>query len=289
MRRTATRLRAARDGRRARQRPLDEAVRPREIFDAARHETHDDHRSLSGRAAEARARIRAERKKAGFDVDESAWEQVGDGQVHTTVADLLLWAENFLTGRVGGKPLVKRMTQVGVLKSGEKLRLRGGPRDRRAQRLADSQSRWQLGRIPIADPLMFPAATLRGERALQSRRCDPSKLAQAVAEIFLADEIRRTGKKSPPEEDPQMPAPPAAQWQPAKLADYEGVYCQRRSTKRAACSCNVAAQLVGRGLHARVQAAARGRSTNSIPGRLGRLSFQSQRARHRDSRCKHLA
>ncbi len=25
--------------------------------------------------------------KQGFDIDESAWEQVGDGQVHTTVGD----------------------------------------------------------------------------------------------------------------------------------------------------------------------------------------------------------
>ena len=83
-------------------------------------------------------------------MDESAWEQVGDGQVHTTTSPICcLWAENFLTGRVGGKALVQRMTQVGVLNSGEKLDYAAGPRDRRAQRLADSQPRWQLGRVPI--------------------------------------------------------------------------------------------------------------------------------------------
>ena len=59
--------------------------------------------------------------KQGFDIDESAWEQVGDGQVHTTVGDLLLWSDNFRSGRVGGPALVKRMTEVGVLESGERL------------------------------------------------------------------------------------------------------------------------------------------------------------------------
>ena len=60
----------------------------------------------------------------------------------------------------------------------------------------------------------------------------PSKLGTAVAEIYLAEEMRRTGKKSPPNEESRNAAPPAAQWQPAKLADYEGVYVSDEAEAR---------------------------------------------------------
>ncbi|CDG17861.1 serine hydrolase domain-containing protein [Xenorhabdus doucetiae] len=43
---------------------------------------------------------------------ESPWTHTGDGAVHTTVGDLMLWGENLSHGRVGGKALVQRMTQV---------------------------------------------------------------------------------------------------------------------------------------------------------------------------------
>ena len=85
--------------------------------------------------------------KQGFDIDESAWEQVGDGQVHTTVGDLLLWTDNFRSGRVGGAALVKRMTEVGVLKSGERLDYAAGLVVSAVQRPAHGRSQRRLGRV----------------------------------------------------------------------------------------------------------------------------------------------
>jgi CubicO group peptidase (beta-lactamase class C family) len=35
------------------------------------------------------------KKGAGFEIDETGWEQVGDGQVHSDLHDLALWDENF--------------------------------------------------------------------------------------------------------------------------------------------------------------------------------------------------
>lgn len=61
----------------------------------------------------------------GFDIRESVWEQTGDGQVHSTVDDLLRWSRNFATGRVGG-PIVQRMLEPGVLASGERLSYAAG-------------------------------------------------------------------------------------------------------------------------------------------------------------------
>ncbi|MBD1226417.1 serine hydrolase domain-containing protein [Xenorhabdus griffiniae] len=43
---------------------------------------------------------------------ESPWTHTGDGAVHSTVGDLMLWGENLSHGRVGGISLVQRMTQA---------------------------------------------------------------------------------------------------------------------------------------------------------------------------------
>ena len=44
--------------------------------------------------------------ETGFRIDETGWEQVGDGQVHSDVHDLALWDDNFYTGKVGGRALI---------------------------------------------------------------------------------------------------------------------------------------------------------------------------------------
>ncbi|MED0934478.1 serine hydrolase [Bacillus mobilis] len=48
-----------------------------------------------------------------YKIYESPWEHTGDGAVHTTVEDLLKWGENLTRGTVGGKDLVKRMSEIG--------------------------------------------------------------------------------------------------------------------------------------------------------------------------------
>lgn len=40
--------------------------------------------------------------------DEVFWTHTGDGQVHSTAEDLILWGENMSTGKVGGLDLVKK-------------------------------------------------------------------------------------------------------------------------------------------------------------------------------------
>lgn len=61
----------------------------------------------------------------GFSLQESVWEQTGDGQVHSTAGDLLRWSANLATGRVGGA-IVLRMLEPGVLASGERLSYAAG-------------------------------------------------------------------------------------------------------------------------------------------------------------------
>lgn len=59
------------------------------------------------------ARGYTKNEQGEFEIYESPWEHTGDGAVHTNVEDLVKWGQNFATGIVGGKELVKRMGEIG--------------------------------------------------------------------------------------------------------------------------------------------------------------------------------
>ncbi len=50
--------------------------------------------------------ISYEPKLSGFSIADSSWEQVGDGGIQTTPSQLVRWADNYRTGRVGGEQLL---------------------------------------------------------------------------------------------------------------------------------------------------------------------------------------
>ncbi|HDR7136795.1 TPA: beta-lactamase family protein [Bacillus cereus] len=60
------------------------------------------------------ARGYSKNEQGAYMVYESPWEHTGDGAVHTNVEDLVRWGENLTTGNVGGKELVKRMSEIGL-------------------------------------------------------------------------------------------------------------------------------------------------------------------------------
>jgi CubicO group peptidase (beta-lactamase class C family) len=47
-----------------------------------------------------------EKGREGYRATESGWEQVGDGGIQTTPGELIGWADNYRTGRVGGRELL---------------------------------------------------------------------------------------------------------------------------------------------------------------------------------------
>lgn len=168
--------------------------------------------------------------KQGFDIDESAWEQVGDGQVHTTVGDLLLWTDNFRSARVGGPALVKRMTEVGVLASGEKIEYAAGlvVAEHNGLRMVGHGGGWAGYRSNL---LMFPEQQFAVAVFCNRGDVNPGKLSQSVAEIFLAEEMSRTGKRTSDDEESDEERPKAA-WKPKSLAAYEGVYVSDEAEAR---------------------------------------------------------
>ncbi len=64
--------------------------------------------------------------QAGASIAESAWEQTGDGQVHTSVRDLALWDANFYAPRVGDRAIIDEMQRSGVLNDGHAVGYGGG-------------------------------------------------------------------------------------------------------------------------------------------------------------------
>lgn len=67
------------------------------------------------------------RGEAGsFEVDVSAWEPVGDGQVHTNVLDMQRWHDNFRTAAIGNKSALEWMRTPGTLDNGRLLPYGGG-------------------------------------------------------------------------------------------------------------------------------------------------------------------
>lgn len=56
-----------------------------------------------------------------FRTPKKFWTYVGNGNLYTTVGDLARWLDNFRTGRLGGKEAIERMTERGVLTSGDTI------------------------------------------------------------------------------------------------------------------------------------------------------------------------
>ncbi|GLX24033.1 serine hydrolase domain-containing protein [Streptomyces lavendulae] len=63
-------------------------------------------------------------KDGSYTPNSSPWKQYGDGSVQTTPGELVRWADNYRTGRVGGKALLAGVTD-GAVGVGDVLRPRG--------------------------------------------------------------------------------------------------------------------------------------------------------------------
>lgn len=155
----------------------------------------------------------------GFEIDETGWEQVGDGQLHSNLHDLAIWDENLYTGRVGGRALAARMVEVGALSNGEPVDYAAGLviREWRGLRIVSHGGSWVGYRSRI---LRVPAAHFSVILLCNRSDADTEELANSVTEVFLAD--RMIPDTPEPEEAPQETS--AAAWEPAELARYAGTY-----------------------------------------------------------------
>lgn len=134
-------------------------------------------------------------------INESPWEQAGQGRVHTTLRDLARWDANFYTGQVGGLDLMRKLATPGTLDSGAPLDYAGGLQasEYRGLALIEHSGSWAGYR---SDYLRFP--TERISIAVLCNRTDAraSERSRAVADIVLAHRLRNTvasERSSPPQ------------------------------------------------------------------------------------------
>jgi CubicO group peptidase (beta-lactamase class C family) len=165
----------------------------------------------------------------GFRIDETGWEQVGDGQVHSDLHDLALWDENFYTAKLGGRALIDRMQEVGVLNSGQPIDYAAGLRihEWRGLKWVTHGGAWvgyrsNISRVPSEH---FSVIVL-----CNRADADTGALATKIAEIFLKNKL---GPPEPDEEEEEAePAPVAAGWDPGALSRYAGAYTSEEADAR---------------------------------------------------------
>ncbi|HEY0671976.1 MAG TPA: serine hydrolase domain-containing protein [Longimicrobiales bacterium] len=144
---------------------------------------HDDHRMVVPNRA-----IGYEPTSAGFEIAMSRWEQTGDGAVHTTVEDLLLWDRNFYQPKVGGAPMLTTLLTSGLLNSGDTLDYALGlvHETFRGLKAVSHGGSWAGYR---AELVRFPEQHFSVATLCNLASANPSQLARSVAEIYLADKM----------------------------------------------------------------------------------------------------
>ena len=168
-------------------------------------------------------------ESGGFAIDETGWEQVGDGQVHSNIRDLALWDENFYTGRLGGKALVARMVEVGLLNSGASTGYAAGltVHELRGRTWVTHGGAWVGYRSNLS---RVPSEHLSAIVLCNRADANTGKLARQVAEIFLKDEPAAPAAAEDDEDEPERPV--TAEWQPKDLAKYAGAYFSEEADAR---------------------------------------------------------
>src|SRR5216684_1853681 len=146
----------------------------------------DDHTSLIANRAMA---YDAKEKAPGYRLNVSYFEQTGDGAVHTSVEDLLKWDENFYSGQIGGKDFLTEVQEQGKLNGGKVLDYAKGLfiQDYRGLRTVSHGGSWGGYR---AELLRFPEQHFSVACLCNRSDANPSKKAQQVGDIFLAEEMK---------------------------------------------------------------------------------------------------
>jgi CubicO group peptidase (beta-lactamase class C family) len=166
----------------------------------------DDHRSIVPNRAAA---YDPPDSTGAYHIDVSNFEQTGDGAVHTTVEDLLLWDRNFYSGQVGGPDVLAEMVRPGMLNDGTVLDYASGlmVSSYRGLRTVSHGGSWGGYR---AELLRFPSERVSVACLCNVAGSNPTGLARRVAEVVLADRLAPTPADSAAKARPTTAAAPAA-------------------------------------------------------------------------------
>ncbi|HET9986716.1 MAG TPA: serine hydrolase domain-containing protein [Longimicrobiales bacterium] len=172
---------------------------------------------------------------AGWVVEMSDWEQVGDGAVQTTVEDLARWDANFYAPTVGGAGLPAAMQTRARLSDGRELTYGLGlfVDDYHGERRVQHGGAWAGYRAML---MRFPDRRLSVIVLCNSAEANTMSLAQGVADVFLA--APKTVAKAAPRAKP-LPA--------AEAARYAGLWVSETVGTRARLEASDGALSIRRG------------------------------------------
>ncbi len=145
---------------------------------------HDDHREI----VPGRAVGYSPADGGGFEIDQTTLEMIGDGGVFTTVEDLARWDVNFYQPRVGTGATIERMLERGVLSDGEVIDYASGlgVGEYRGLRKVAHAGGFVGYRAQL---IRFPDQKLSVICLCNRADANPSRLAQTVADLYLADHL----------------------------------------------------------------------------------------------------
>ncbi|UZW60606.1 serine hydrolase [Lysobacter enzymogenes] len=151
---------------------------------------------------------------ARFRIDMPNWDQVGDGAVLTTLADLQRWDENFYRPKVGDADFLARLQQPGRLADGTRLDYALGlfVDTHRGLKTVSHDGAWGGYRAQL---LRFPERHLSVATLCNLDSTDPESLALRVADLWLGLPPEPAARRAP---RPTVDTPAAA------MQRWAGVY-----------------------------------------------------------------
>jgi CubicO group peptidase (beta-lactamase class C family) len=151
--------------------------------------THTRYRDRAEMLIPGRALGYAPDSADGFVNSMSNWEETGDGAVHLSVEDALLWDENFYHPRVGGERMVQWLQERGTLANGDSIDYARGlfVDSYRGLRRVQHGGNWIGYHAAYA---RFPEQHTSVVTFCNSDGISPDGLADKVADVVLADAFR---------------------------------------------------------------------------------------------------
>lgn len=163
---------------------------------------HDD----SSEVIKNRATGYSSRQGGGFALEITRSDHVGDGGLLTTIDDLLLWDRNFSDNKLsGGGDLMRQFLARGALNNGEAIDYAFGMDAETYQGLKLFGHGGAFNGFS-SDMIRFPEQRFSVICLCNLSGIEASRLTRAVADIYLADEFKRSaaGESRTPAPEPKV-------------------------------------------------------------------------------------
>jgi len=179
----------------------------------------DDYNEVVPRRAESYYLPQAEESGEGYRHAINQLTALASSSLHTTIDDFALWMKNYDTGQVGGKAMISRMSQRGVLTSGETIDYAHGlvVDEYRGLLTYRHGGSWAGYRSSF---IRFPEQNLSVAVFCNFATCDAARRAGEVSEVYLAEVMG----SSPPDAPPTESSGDSLNLSESQLAEFVGDY-----------------------------------------------------------------